>query len=61
MVAVELGATKVVGDWRAGTDVGTESGECKIDDREEEARVPTGLPMGVDVGKEFWEIEPAAQ
>ena len=32
MVAVELGAIKVVGDWRAGTDVGTESGEGEIED-----------------------------
>ena len=32
MVAFELEVTKVIGELRAGADVGTESGEGKIED-----------------------------
>ena len=32
MLAVELGGAKVVGNWRAGADVGTKSGEGEVED-----------------------------
>ena len=61
IAVVSIDVAKMVGNWRASADVGTKSGECKVEDREEEARVSTGVPLYVDFLREFREIEPAAQ